>query len=592
MNLLLVLFLTGNVFAADDAWTDWYRHGFVKSILKLREIRIELEKKNLHDPHVKYPNSVPCDSKTLTTRTIDGTCNDLNQTLMGAKGMRLGRNIPLAYGHTVEEEILEPNPRLISLELLTRKEFKPVPFLNLLATSWIQFMTHDWFSHGKNEETEPFFLKLPDGDPFNQKDMMVQRSKFDLTRTEEDKVLPITFTNEVTHWWDGSQLYGSDLETSNKLRTFQNGLLKVTDSGLLPVDDDGLELTGFKENWWIGLSLIHHLFTLEHNTIARHLKQNYPNWNDQKLFDTSRMINAAVMAKIHTVEWTPAILPNKTLKTGMNANWKGLLNPTGGVRWPLEIQTDPVLSGIVGGKRNLHGVPYSMTEEFVSVYRMHPLLPESIELRSVTSGRHLKTIAIKDTRNEQSPEIISTHGLSNLFYSFGVAHPGQLVLNNFPNFMQELDIPVIGKIDLGAVDIIRDRERGVPRYNQFRRLVGLKPIKKFEELNPDLELTNKIKRVYKGDVEKLDLMIGSFAEGYRPTGFGFGETSFQIFIIQASRRLQADRFFTTDYTAKVYTKEGLRWIDAATMKNVFLRHFPELAPKLSDVKNAFNPWKK
>ena len=45
----------------------------------------------------------------------------------------------------------------------------------------------------------------------------------------------------------------------------------------------------------------------------------------------------------------------------------------------------------------------------------------------------------------------------------------------------------------------------------------------------------------------------------------------------ASRRLKSDRFFTTDYTPKVYTQAGLDWIENNSMRTVLLRHFPELA---------------
>ncbi|MFP5384460.1 MAG: peroxidase family protein [Bacteriovoracia bacterium] len=592
--LLLLTFsaLSFGALEYPSPWTDWYRHSLVKALLKLRQMRVNLEKRNLHDPHIAFPANVKCNPETRLVRTLDGTCNDLNQTMMGARGVRFGRNIPLEFGHSIEDEILNPDPRLISRELLTRNEFRPVPFLNLLAASWIQFMTHDWFSHGKNEEVDPFFLPLHANDPFKQKDMMVLRTKFDRTRSERDKVLPVTFTNEVTHWWDGSQVYGSDIETSNKLRTFKDGLLKVNEKGLLPTDSDGIELAGFKDNWWVGLSLMHHLFTLEHNAIAKHLKNAHPGWNDEKLFHTARMVNAALIAKIHTIEWTPAILPNKHLGIAMNANWKGLANPTGNVRWPLEIIKDPVLSGLVGGKRNIHGTAFSMTEEFVSVYRMHPLLPESFDVRSLETGKLEKTIPLANTRNEESPKILARHSLEDLFYSFGISHPGQLVLNNYPEFLQEIELPIMGKVDLAAIDLIRDRERGVPRYNQFRRLVGLKPVRSFDDLTPDKKIVQKLKAVYQGDIEKLDLMIGSFAEAYRPTNFGFGETSFQIFILMASRRLQGDRFYTEDYTPEVYSKEGLKWIDRGTMKDVLLRHMPQLKSKLTGVENAFNPWNK
>lgn len=44
----------------------------------------------------------------------------------------------------------------------------------------------------------------------------------------------------------------------------------------------------------------------------------------------------------------------------------------------------PILSGLVGlRKPRDHGVPYSLTEEFVSVYRMHSLLPDKIILRDI-----------------------------------------------------------------------------------------------------------------------------------------------------------------------------------------------------------------
>ena len=58
----------------------------------------------------------------------------------------------------------------------------------------------------------------------------------------------------------------------------------------------------------------------------------------------------------------------------------------------------------------------------------------------------------------------------------------------------------------------------------------------------------------------------------------------------ASRRLKSDRFFTRDYTAETYTQAGLDWIDGASMRDVLLRHFPQLEPALRGVDNAFQPW--
>ncbi len=42
-----------------------------------------------------------------------------------------------------------------------------------------------------------------------------------------------------------------------------------------------------------------------------------------------------------------------------------------------------ILSGLVGSKPDDYGVPYSLTEDFVSVYRLHPLLPEQVDVRDI-----------------------------------------------------------------------------------------------------------------------------------------------------------------------------------------------------------------
>jgi hypothetical protein len=40
----------------------------------------------------------------------------------------------------------------------------------------------------------------------------------------------------------------------------------------------------------------------------------------------------------------------------------------------------------------------------------------------------------------------------------------------------------------------------------------------------------------------------------------------------------------------VYTKTGLEWIERSTMRDVLLRHYPQLEPALRGVTNAFQPW--
>ena len=84
-------------------------------------------------------------------------------------------------------------------------------------------------------------------------------------------------------------------------------------------------------------------------------------------------------------------------------------------------------------------------------------------------------------------------------------------------------------------------------------------------------------------------MLGLYSEPL-PQGFGFSDTTFRVFILMASRRLKSDRFFTRDYRPEVYSPAGFEWVRQTTMKDVLLRHYPELAPALRGVTNAFAPW--
>jgi hypothetical protein len=186
-------------------------------------------------------------------------------------------------------------------------------------------------------------------------------------------------------------------------------------------------------------------------------------------------------------------------------------------------------------------------------------------------------------------ERLSEMSMADALYSFGTSHPGAITLHNYPRFLQDFHRADGTHIDLASIDVLRVRERGVPRYNEFRRLFHLKPFETFEEMADTPEHAEDLRRVY-GDVERVDTMIGLYAER-KPKGFGFSDTAFRLFILMASRRLESDRFFTRDYRPEVYTQAGLDWVDANSMRTVLLRHFPELAPALAGVANPFAPWR-
>ena len=92
----------------------------------------------------------------------------------------------------------------------------------------------------------------------------------------------------------------------------------------------GAEMTGFNESWWIGLGGLHTLFAREHNAVCDELHSHYRSWTEERVHQTARLIVSALIAKIHTVEWTPAILGTRALDLGMHANWSGPRSRGGG----------------------------------------------------------------------------------------------------------------------------------------------------------------------------------------------------------------------------------------------------------------------
>jgi hypothetical protein len=136
-----------SVYKSINNFIPWHKLPTYLGVLNLSAFRYELRQKNLHDvyPSPSYQGSKGCpamtDNQYLSTRHSDGLFNDLSATKMGCSGMRFGRNV--AREHTAkpsDKELMTPNPRLISEELLRRDRFKPATSLNLLAAAWIQLV--------------------------------------------------------------------------------------------------------------------------------------------------------------------------------------------------------------------------------------------------------------------------------------------------------------------------------------------------------------------------------------------------------------------------------------------------------------------
>ncbi|GAC1314485.1 MAG: peroxidase family protein [Chloroflexota bacterium] len=591
-SLLTRLYAEASV--AIDTVIAWHRLPVPLALAVMIGERIKLRLENLHDTEV-FPVVNAADphangTEFLRQRMPDGTFNDVREPRMGAANTRFGRNVPNEYTWPdPEPAIMTPNPREISRELLTRDAFVPATTLNMLAAAWIQFMTRDWFTHGSGDKTNMWTVPLPPGDTFPQNPMLIPKTIADPTRPADDQSGPPTHVNLETHWWDASQVYPTDQTLQASVRTGTGGTIRLVSNGTeqnLPAPLlDGLAQ---RPGWWLGLGLLLTLFVKEHNAICERLAREYPGWTDEQIFQKARLINAALIAKLHTVEWTPAIISHPATRIAMSTNWWGIggksLHPV-----LSRVSEDEIIHGIPGTTVEHHSAPYALTEEFVAVYRMHPLIRDDYDFRRPTGDANFHSCTFEDLTDKRGNDILQNTPVSDLLYSFGTLHPGALELHNYPKFLQHFTRPDGKVVDLAAIDVMRMRELGVPRYSLFRELMHMRPLKRFEDVTDNTAWARQMRDVYDGRIDRLDLMVGMFAEP-KPTGFGFSDTAFRIFILMASRRLKSDRFFANDYTPETYTPAGIDWIENTTMSDIMVRHYPELSEPLRGVDNAFAAW--
>lgn len=610
----------------------WEEFGTDRSLIgKALDLSRPVNRRNLLEKHnlqSSYPmnertgrvgENLSCPKTSEVSRSVDGTCNDLKDPAMGAAGTRFQYNTK----PDVRYDLNDP-PIMDAAKLLDRKEFKELPVLNLTGVASLQGNVHDWMDHGKHQNVAggTWNIPLPEDHPIRknhgQEEMKIPKLLIDGTRTDADGEAQIrrTFSNTVTHWWDASEIYGSDAETASRLRAHKDGKMRLTEDGLLPIGPQGVPDSGFNQNWNPLLEVVHTLYVREHNSISDMLTRAYPQaefakWKDKLpeilkpmfgeklpdkltdeqydefIYSRARLINAAEKAKIHTVDWTPVALNNKTMTDAMNDNYGQEK-----VGWRSKVNEHEI-GGIWGNKTHMAGIPYAMEEDFVQSYQqMHGLVPDTLKLYDHKTGNEIGEVPMGSAMQANARKVLEAAGFDNLLYSMEISKAGQITASNHPNFMRELNIRG-NYIDMAAVDILRGREKQLPRYNEYLRQMHEKPVESFEELVPNnVELREAIRKVYNNDIEKVDTVIGSLAEwpDRTPKTMGFSASTFLEFILMASRRVQADRFFTEDFRPEIYTPEGIARVRALDgMKELIARNAPELKDKVAMRQSAFHP---
>lgn len=100
--------------------------------------------------------------------------------------------------------------------------------------------------------------------------------------------------------------------------------------------------------------------------------------------------------------------------------------------------------------------------------------------------------------------------------------------------------------DLGALNIMRGRDNGLPDYNTVRTYFKLPSIKEWNDINPKLfkekpDMLRTLVSAYNNKLDNVDLYIGGMLESTNHGGPG--ELFTAIIIEQFTRLRDSDRFW-------------------------------------------------
>jgi hypothetical protein len=558
-----------------------------------------------------------CSGDLVRGRTLTGICNDVFNPRMGATNQLFARNVQFEETfpdqglteltrnrHAGRISLLQPDPQVISRVLFTREQTDPArcnlgqglpgqsaqancdyikaPFFNVLAAFWIQFMTHDWFSHLEEGHNQPALMDVGcksklDGGKYRN---LTSQEIAALGCRPDDKVdaayvaqtgpgptftdngqtylsrAPKTMRNTNTAWWDASQIYGYDETSVQRVKrdsTDRAKLLMVRVGnrstageryGYLPVFQPadpinpawaGQEAVAFPDNFHIGMSFYHNVFVREHNVFVDKFRERvaktpdddsglrnpadpervirYRDVTPDELYRAARLVVAAEIAKIHTIEWTTQLLYDEVLYKGMNANWNGLVkkedalkrildkvavdkyghsvSDTDATQWysvfvsgagifglgNKHYEDNPGFLGLFRKGRDIwsvkdpqdlnrgvnhFGSPFNFPEEFITVYRLHALAPDLIEFRELNQPNAIeRKVPVIETFRGKSTQAMEQGGIANWAVSMGRQRLGMLTLQNDPMFLQNVPMGRLNTktnmIDVTALDVIRDR---------------------------------------------------------------------------------------------------------------------------------------
>nr|CAD7602051.1 unnamed protein product [Timema genevievae] len=541
-------------------------------------------------------------------RSLDGTCNNPTHPLRGAAQSPMHRLLLPNYADgtwslrvsVIDQQPL-PSARLITNTVFTERNV-PHSSINILFMQFGQFIVHDislspsiTHSNGSgiscctpngsdmlSEDLKHFAcipIAIPSNDQFFKQ--FAQRC-LNLVRTmlaprPDCSMGYAVQMNAVSHFLDGSTIYGLTPDANLDLRTSIGGRLRVFhDFGrdLLPLTQDKETCISSEQgsacflagdsrvDQTVTLVAVHTLFMREHNRLAEELAILNSHWSDETLFEETRAIVIAELQHIFYTEWLPLLIGEHALDDFdlRDSDVRSVYEPTVSPSTTNEFSTSAFRYG------------HSTVEGTLRI-RKNKVLDEVIKIPDLMFNP--SKMRLKDFFDNLL-QMMTTQPMQNVDSSFTDA---------LTKFLFRAGNPF--GADLVSINIQRGRDHGLRSYNDYRELVGLhraRTFRDFEDIMPP-QAISRLEDVYSSP-DDVDLYVGGLLEHHSPDAI-VGPTFLSIIADQFSRLKKGDRFF---YSHKgephSFTSEQLHELKKATMARIICDNSDKIQLKVQSP-NAF-----
>lgn len=475
-------------------------------------------------------------------RSADGTGNNPQQPELGSAQQPVNRLLTPDPSRELNSDgstdALLPSARAVSNAVTAQDDTTTTNQKGLSDLFWLwgQFLDHD-ITLIEGHNPNPANIAVPEGDPwFDPEGTGEAVIHFNRSDSTLDSLGQVRQINDITAFIDGSNVYGSDQETADDLRSFDGGKLTVDADNLLPKGENGQYLAGdIRSNENVGLTSMHTLWVREHNRIADELSAQNPGWDDETLYQEARQQVVAEMQAITYNEFLPNLLGEGALPAydGYDAS------------------TDP-----------------QMTNAFsTAAYRFgHTMLSPTL-LRLDENGQEIAegNLALRDAFSR--PDKVSEAGIDPILRG-AASQTAQavdtMVVDDVRNFL--FGAPGAGGFDLASLNIQRGRDHGLPGYNDARAQLGLGRIESFNDPIWREGVGERLAQVYDSP-DDVDLWVAGLAENAVGDSL-LGETSSTILTQQFENLRNGDRFWYEN----TYSGQELQELNNLSLADIIRRN--------------------